>query len=218
MKDYKLKNVSKLVALIIGVLFSSLVFGNTSKELAVKDVKSSYGIEVNKMAPDFSISDIQGNKFNLKNEVKTGPVVLVFYRGGWCPFCNIQLRSLQTELVPQLSANKAKLVVISVDSLDEASKTDNNENLDMTVISDSDASILKLYNVAYKVPGELVTKYINEYKIDLEKSSGKKHHLIAVPSVFVINKSGKIIFSHIDENYKVRVENSEIIEALKTTL
>lgn len=208
MKNTHLKLRNIIFVFLTLNLFSSFSFSKDKQSI------QKYGLEVNLAAPDFTSTDIDGNEFNLKNAYKKGPIVLAFYRGGWCPYCNTQLRSLQSNLVPKLKPYSASLVVLSVDSLDEASKSKKSNELGMTVISDSDAKILKLYNVAFKVPNELVNKYKNEYKIDLEKSSGKDHHLIAVPSVFIINKEGKITYSYVDENYKTRANNKDILKAL----
>ncbi len=193
--------------------FTILSFSFFSSNLALAKQKS-LGISIGNQAPAFSVKDIKGEAFKLEDEIKKGEVVLVFYRGGWCPYCNIQLRSLQAEVLPVVKVKKAQLVVVSVDKVDEALKTQKKEDLGMRVVSDSQAKLIKKYNVAYKVPEDLVKKYKKSYKIDLEKSSGKQHHIIAVPAVFIIDKQGKITFSYVNENYKVRAQVEDIIKAL----
>lgn len=169
------------------------------------------GIELGQKAPEILTKDVQGKKFELSSE--KNPVVLIFYRGGWCPYCNLQLRKLEANVVPKLKKYKAKLVAISVDKVSEAVKTLESQKLNMTVISDSDANIVKAYNLVNKVPQKMVNKYKNDYQIDLEASSGKKHHIIPIPAVYVISK-GIVKFAYANEDYKVRAQEKDILAAL----
>lgn len=174
------------------------------------------GLKVGDEAPQIISADIEGNEFNLKEKLKTGPVIIIFYRGGWCPYCNLQLRNLQAELVPELKKVKASMVAISVDLVKESVKTAKNENLEMFVISDPSATLIKSYKVINQLSLELVKKYKKNYSIDVEKSSGEKHHIIAIPSVFVVDpKDGRISFAYSNEDYKTRAKNKDILENLK---
>lgn len=125
------------------------------------------------------------------------------------------MRNLEEQVVPPLKKSKAQIVAISVDRVEEGLKTKDKQTLSMTLVSDPKAKILKKYNLINKVPEEMVAKFKNDYQIDLEASSGEKHHTIAVPGVFVINQKGVITYSFIDENYKIRAPEEEIIEAVK---
>lgn len=107
------------------------------------------------------------------------------------------------------------MVAISVDIVEEGLKTSGKEQLTSTIISDPDAKILDAYKVKFQVPDELVAKYKNEYKIDLEAASGKKHHFIAVPAVYVVDEKAEITYAFVDENYKVRAPEADIIKAVK---
>jgi peroxiredoxin len=139
-------------------------------------------------------------------------VVVVFYRGGWCPFCNLQMRSLQTKVLPKLAPLHASIVAISVDLPTEGRKTQQKDNLAFRVVSDPKAKLLDAYKVKYAVPADLVAKY-KAHAIDLEAASGEKHHVIAVPAVYVIDAAGKIVYRYVDENYKVRAPEADIIAA-----
>jgi len=173
------------------------------------------GLLRQQLAPQISTTDIDGKKFDLKESLQEGPVVLVFYRGGWCPYCSLQLRNLQAQALPKVTAAGGKLVAISVDKPDAALKTKGREKLGMTILSDPKAQILKAYKVDYKVPEALVEKYIKKYKIDLEAHSGEKHHIIAVPAVYVVNQQGAVTFSYVNEDYKVRAQVEDIIAAVE---
>lgn len=210
---------------ILGLfLISFLVFGcskKTSEESTgvvekVQNLKiSERGLDVGAEAPQITTTDVEGKTFDLSKAAKSGPVVLVFYRGGWCPYCSLQLRKLQLEALPRVKKAGGRLVAISVDKLDSVLKMKAKDSLGMTILSDPKAKILKAYDVDYKVPDELVEKYIKKYKIDLEADSGETHHIIAVPAVFVIGESGRVAFSYVNEDYKVRAQVEDIVSAVE---
>ncbi len=201
---------------------SALVFGFFATTTSLQSFPemafaAEHGLKVGAKAPEISTKDINGKPYQLSSELKRGPVVLVFYRGGWCPHCNTQLRSLEQKVIPKLAAYKASMVAISVDLPQEGLKTASATNLKIPIISDPKAEILGDYNVKYKVPEELVHKYKASYQIDLEKSSGEKHHIIAIPAVFVISEDGKVTFSYANEDYKIRAAENDILKALSKT-
>jgi len=211
------------------ILSCFLIFGCSKKtevgsdaELELNEVKpeahevSDRGLGVGAKAPQISTTDIDGKSFDLNQTLSASPVILVFYRGGWCPYCSLQLRKLQLEALPRIKNAGGKLVAISVDKPGRAVEMKKKENLGMTLLSDPRAKILKAYDVDFKVPDDLVEKYIKKYKIDLEAHSGEKHHIIAVPAVYVINKSGELTFSYVNENYKVRAQVEDILKAVES--
>lgn len=190
-----------LIALLI--VFSSSAFSSNTS-----------GIAVGEQAPQIQVEDIKGQRFDLKESLANGPVVLVFYRGGWCPYCNRQLRKLQRNVVPKLTQYNAKLVAISVDKLTEAAKTEKNENLGMTIVSDPMAALVKKYKVVNQTSNRLVRTYKQLYDIDIEGASGQKHHIIAIPSVFTIAQDGKVVFAYVNEDYTTRALNRDILASL----
>ena len=182
--------------------------------LPVLAVEQETGLKVGDKAPDIHRLDIKGKSFDLATAETAGPVVIVFYRGGWCPFCNLQLHDLQINLVPFAKDHHAQIVAISVDKTTEEAKTQAKHDLTMAIISDTKAELLTAYHVRNQISPELYEKYKTEYKLDLEESSGEKHHIIAVPAVYIVDPHGTIIYAHVDSNYKVRAPLSEIKDAI----
>ena len=172
------------------------------------------GLRVGEMAPDFTASTYEGHKIVLSDYYKKGPVVLIFYRGEWCPFCNLHLKSFQNRLkdFKKLGANT---LAVSVDKPEYGTKIVQKDSLGFEVVSDPQADILKSYNVIYKVPDGLAKKYLNEYHIDLQAHSGRIDHVIAVPATYVIDRSGRIIFAYANVDYKVRTKPEEVLDILK---
>lgn len=172
------------------------------------------GLKVGVMAPDFTALTYEGKEVTLSNYYQDGPVVLIFYRGAWCPYCNIHLKSFQTHL-NEFKQLGATVLAVSVDKPEYGASTVKAEGLGFDVISDSQAEILKAYHVVFQVPDELAQKYLNEYHLDLEAHSGRKDHVIAVPATYVIDQTGEIIFAYANEDYKVRTKPEEVLEVLK---
>ena len=208
---FKLSQLTNLEG-IMSKFTAGLIISLLSFSLFAEDTK---GIKVGEIAPQITTKDINGATFNLENTLNNGPVVLVFYRGGWCPYCNRQLRKLQAEIVPELDKFNAKLVAISVDRLDEIEKTQKKQDLGMTLISDPMASIIKRYNVVNQTSDSFVKTYKESYGIDIEAYSGQKHHIIAVPAIFTISSNGEVVFSYANENYTIRAQNRDIISSLE---
>ncbi len=188
---------------LVALLFTSAAFSSNTS-----------GIAIGEVAPQISVKDIDGSEFDLKESLQENSVVLVFYRGGWCPYCNLQLKNLQTEVVPKLASYNAKLVAVSVDKLNEIEKTQKKASLGMTLISDPTAAIIKRYQVVNQTSDSLVKTYKEQYNIDLEAASGQKHHIIAIPAVFTIAQDGKVVFAYVNEDYTIRAQSRDILSSL----
>lgn len=171
---------------------------------------ATYGLSENDVAPNFQMKDNSGSTFHLNEETKSNPVVLVFYRGGWCPYCSLQLRNLQKNVLPGLNKLKVKLVAISVDKPDQALRLQKKDSLEFTIISDPKAKLLDLYRVKYLVPDNLIKKYKEKLDAHIKEDS---NGFIAVPAVFVIGQKNKIAYSYVNEDYKKRAPEKDILNA-----
>ena len=180
--------------------------------LTSPSLADDYGLPVGTPAPQISTADVTGKPFSLTTQLKEGPVVLVFYRGGWCPYCNLQLRRLEQNLVPKLKKHRATIVAISVDPVEKGLSTNKMTALSFVVLSDPQAKILGNYRVQYRLPDNLLTSYKNNYDIDFKKDT---RGIIAVPAVYVINSQGKITYTFIDEDYKIRAPSKEVLSAVQ---
>lgn len=194
------------------MMIRTLIFLLLSISL-LKAQARDYGIKVGAKAPLFLTSDVEGNEVSLKKLLKRGKVVLVFYRGGWCPYCNLQLRKLQTDLLPTVRKVKGSIVAISVDRLKEGVKTQKTNKVGFIIVSDSKAQIIKQYNLDYNV-SHLVDKYKSNYGIDIENASGNKSHIISVPSVLVIGVDGTVKYAYTNVDYTQRADISDVIKKM----
>ena len=163
--------------------------------------------------PVLTLRDVEGQPFDLKAAIAKAPTVLVFYRGGWCPYCNAQLAGL-AKSAAQLKAMGYQIIGVSPDSPAELKKTIGKNQLDYTLVSDSKAQLIDAMGLGFTVDDATLVKY-KEYGIDLEKSSGETHHILPVPAVYLVDPSGLIKFSYVNPNYKVRLDGGVLMAAAK---
>ncbi|MFC1855832.1 peroxiredoxin family protein [Thermodesulfobacteriota bacterium] len=198
---------------IVVILFSIILLLVSSPYNAVM-AENAYGLKVGEKAPDMTADDVDGNTFDLYRSLESGPVVLVFYLGRWYPYSADQLSELQDKIAKVADKYNAKIVAVSVDKRAEAKKIKRDESLSFTIISDPDTKASTDFKVVQRLTDEVVERYLMVYEIDVEAASGKKHHMVAQPAVFVIDTTGTIVYTYSNKDYKVRANVKEIRRAL----
>jgi len=171
------------------------------------------GIKLGDVAPDFSLSNALGDSVSLKDELKKGPVVLVFYRGAWCPFCNLHLHALQKNL-PQFKQLGAQLITVTPQTPDKSAEQIKKDGLPFEVLSDLKSQVMKDYQLYIELPDDLLAVY-KKHGLDIEAYNGKGRAVIPVPGTFVINQQGIVVAKQAETDYKKRMEPADIIKALK---
>lgn len=205
-----------LTLLLITISFpiTSNAQGNSDKYASVPSSADSIKpLKVGVSIPDVTLATLDNKPVSLNSLVKQKPTVLIFYRGGWCPYCNRHLSELM-KAEAELRKLGWQILAISPDKPENQNESREKKDLTYTLLSDSSMEASVLFGVAYKMDPGTITKY-KMYGIDLEKASGNDHHLLPVPSVFLISKEGIIQYSHHNSNYKKRLSAEEIISAAK---
>jgi len=169
-------------------------------------------LKVGAKVPAASVREMDNKVANLEEITKGKPSVIIFYRGGWCPFCNRHLAELAT-IEADLKSRGYQIIALSPDTPAELTKTLTKEKLSYTLLSDSSADAMKKFGVGFRLDDETFSKYRDQYKIDIERSSGAKHHILPVPSVFVTNAKQEIVFVYSNPDYKVRLKAADILAA-----
>lgn len=190
--------------IIIITIFS--VFGFTL-------VQEQQALKVGEKAPSFSAIDHSGNNIVLDSLLKKGPVVLFFYRGSWCPYCNRQMAELQDSL-HFITDKGASVIAVSPETNKSMEKIIKKSGASFTFISDTIYTIMNAYNVSFKVEDATLKKY-KLVGIDIEESNGNSDHILPVPATYVIGKDGSIKLSYFNKDYKKRVSIKQIITALE---
>jgi peroxiredoxin len=163
-------------------------------------------------APSFALKNAIGKVVSLKDYLAKGPVVLVWYRGGWCPYCNINLHYLQEEL-SNIKAQGANLLALTPETPDQSISTSEKHHLDFEVLSDINNKVAKEYGVVFKLTEEVARIY-NE-KFDLNTHNGDSSNELPLAATYIINTDGEIEYAFLDADYRNRAEPSEIIAFLQ---
>ncbi len=195
----------------ISILISVLVFSSLMC-FAQNETVFPEGLKLGDMAPDFNAIDQDGNVIQLKELLKKGPVVVLFYRGQWCPYCNKQLSHL-TDSIDLIKAKGATVLAISPETKENIQKTIQKTKATFPVLADEDMSIMTSYKVSFAVDEKTVNRY-KGFGIDFDKANGKNGSNLPVPATYIIGIDGKVKYVFFDTNYKKRASVIDIIQNL----
>ncbi len=160
------------------------------------------GLFIGSKAPDFKAKDQNGNEVRLKDLLKKGKVVLVFYRGQWCPYCNRELSRIQDSI--QLIKDKGAMVVaVSPEKQESITATVEKTKAEYPVLYDEGLKIMKAYDVEFEVPENTITRYRNA-NIDIEKNNGANGKYLPVPAVYIIDGESTVTYRFFETDYKKR--------------
>jgi peroxiredoxin len=170
-------------------------------------------VKVGEQAPAVKgLRNAKGEAVDLAAVTNGKTTLLVFYRGGWCPYCNTHLAEL-AQLQPELAANGVQVVAISPDSPETLAAYPEDKKQPYSLLSDSLFEAAKAYGVAFAIDGETQEK-LKGYGIDLAKASGNTTAVLPVPAVFVIGPDGLVKFSHTNADYTKRLSGSQVLKGL----
>jgi len=198
-----------LFALFLGV--APQLYGEEGR--VAEKAEDTEPIKKGVMLPEAQVQTIEGERVSLSSQVGAQPSVLVFYRGGWCPYCTTQLKAL-VELRAELDALGFQLIALSPDRPEMLKESLGELELDYTLLSDAEAHAAKALGIAFQVDEETITLY-KGYGIDLEEASGESHHILPVPTVLLTDKNGVVRYVFSEADYKVRLSNEDLLKAAK---
>ncbi|WP_299679962.1 peroxiredoxin-like family protein [uncultured Dokdonia sp.] len=162
--------------------------------------------------PAITLPNAKGEQVALEALLQEGKVVLTFYRGGWCPYCNIALKALQNAL-PEIKAKGATLVAITPETPDNTLSTHEKNELDFEVLTSENNELARSLGLVYELPENLVALY-KKFGIDLVESQGNEANELPIAATYIIEQNGKISYHYLAEDYKLRADPLEIIAAL----
>lgn len=201
------------IALVIGAFLVAAPFDIVSDEV-YPNAESTKPLKAGAASPEANLRTLEGKPIRLSEVTEGKKTALVFYRGGWCPFCNAHLAEL-AKVEGGLKSMGFQIIALSPDVPEEINKTLGKTKVGYTILSDSKAEATKRFGIAFRVDDQTFTMYRDRFKIDLEKSSGETHHILPVPSVFLIDGKKQIRFAYSNPDYKVRLKSAEIFAAAK---
>ena len=208
--------MSKLIGGLIAMLVcvsSFLAVAGENREDIHASADQVQPLLAGMMAPDFTLRDVNGEDFEFIAAGLDKPVVLSFFRGGWCPYCNMQLSEMR-KAEAQLKDMGFEIWFISIDKPELLLESLDDPDIGYTIYSDSSLQATRAFGLAFQLDDELVKKYVT-YGIDLEKASGENHHVLPAPATYIIGKDGVINFAYVNPNYKVRLHPDVLLAAAK---
>jgi len=202
----------------VGAFMSSLPVGeaqivSASFEKLQASRTGEGAINVGEQAPDFTLPAANGESVTLSGKLAEGPVILSFYRGGWCPFCNLELQALQA-LLPEIRALGASLIGISPETPDNSMTTAEKHRLEFAVLSDIGNKTSRDYGLIFTVYEEMRPLYL-KWGLDVPASNGDTSWELPVPATYVIDTRSVVRAAHVDKDYTRRMEPEQIMTALR---
>ena len=173
-------------------------------------------VMIGQTAPPFELSAADGSRYRLDPTAMPGPAIVVFYRGGWCPYCAAHFMELR-KAEDAIREMGYELVFVSPDRPQKLAESLTQLEVGYTLLSDSDMKAAKAFGVAFEVDEATLNRY-REIGIDLAASSGRDHGLLPVPALFIIGSDGVIRFQYVNPNYKVRISEALFVAAAAAAL
>lgn len=163
-------------------------------------------------APDFTLKNAKGKSVNLYTEIAKGPVILMWYRGGWCPYCNIALRYMQAYL-PEFKKYGALLLALTPENPDKTLSTKEKNKLGFEVLTDKDNAVARSYGLVYTLNDTLKKEY--ETAVGLSKYNGNDRGELPLAATYIVHPNGKIAYAFLDADYRRRAEPADLLRVLK---
>ncbi|WP_418512312.1 peroxiredoxin-like family protein [Corallibacter sp.] len=193
--------------ILILFAFIAVTAVNTINAQVPSNAEDVSPLLIGERVPEATLIDPDGNKLTLKSVIKEKPTVLVFYRGGWCPYCNAQLSGL-SESESKILELGYQIIAISPDNYKNLKPTIQEDNVAYSLYSDPEAKLIQDIGIGFETPS-MAKMYIKK------KTKMDATDILPVPTVMVLNTSGEILFEYINPNYKVRLSESLLLSALK---
>ncbi len=185
-------------------------FANGVEELRQSGILKNV-LQVGDHVPDFVLGNALGKQISLSELLKSGPVVLTWYRGGWCPYCNIELKHLQN-LLPQFQQYTAQLVALSPELPDKSLTTIEKNNLQFEVLTDYNNDVARQFGIVFTINDDLVEIYNGFHPLDTY--NGVPTNELPIPATYIIDQDFTIRYGYVEPDYRKRAVPEEIIKAL----
>lgn len=167
-------------------------------------------VAVGAKAPPFTAREVDGRAFRFDPTALKSPVMLIFYRGGWCPYCNTHLQDLHS-VEPKIVALGYQILFLSTDR-PELLYSSLKEKVNYHILSDSSMAAAQAFGVAYRLD-DATLKKMKSFGVDLDATQGTSNHELPVPSVFIVDRGGVVRFRHFDADYRVRLDAASVLAA-----
>lgn len=186
---------------------------DSNREIIATGIEGS-ALKTGDKAPDFALTSAKGETVTLSERLKDGPVVLIFYRGGWCPYCNLELRAYQQEM-ESFKALGASLIAVTPESPDNSLSTSEKNELSFDVLSDTGFEASDAFGLTFSFPEKLRGVY-EGFGLDIPATNADDAWRLPIPAAYVIAPDGTITLHHVDVDYTKRLDPQDALNALNT--
>ncbi|WP_298953202.1 peroxiredoxin-like family protein [uncultured Nonlabens sp.] len=190
---------------------SQEIMSNGIKELKASHIASK-SLKTGDKIPAIQLPNQNNELVDVQEILKTNKVVLSFYRGGWCPYCNLELKALQ-HFLPEIEEKGARLIAISPETPDNSMTTHEKNELTYDILTDKNNELARVMNLVFKLPKDLQGLY-KKFGIDLERTQENTSQELPLAATYVIGKNGIIEYHFIEEDYKLRADPKEILDTI----
>lgn len=187
------------------------VFGKSIQDLKAKNMEDS-SISVGDKFPDFSLPNTSDKTVALKELLQNGKVIIAFFRGSWCPYCNLELKALQDNL-KQIIGKNVTLIAVSPQTSDYSEELKINHHLEFELLTDKNNALAKQLGITFELQNYVIPTY-SSLGIELSEYNENNNNELPVPAVFVIDTNSSIVYKFVDTNYMNRINIQELIEQL----
>lgn len=187
-------------------------FARSTQEL-IDSGQAERTIKAGEAAPDFSLTDQDGNTVTLKDLLAKGPVVLSFYRGVWCPYCNIELKALEAA-ADDIRARGASLVSISMQGAADSRKSQRDNSLSFPILTDTSGELANRFGLRWTLQ-DYAVEYHQMFGVELPKIHGDGQWNLPMPARYVIAQDGTIAYAEVNPDYTRRPEPSDLFPVLE---
>ncbi|MGA7433696.1 MAG: peroxiredoxin-like family protein [Xanthobacteraceae bacterium] len=179
----------------------------------LRDGLAKTALKAGDRAPPIALTNAKGAIVDIKSLLVRGPAIVTFYRGGWCPYCNLELRAFQ-QILPEIKAAGASLVAISPEKPDDTLSTAEKNALDFEVLSDVGQKVGRAFGLVYTFSDELISTY-KQFGQDIPGRNASDEWALPISATYVIGQNGHIIYAYTDADYRDRAEPAEVLKVLK---
>ncbi|MBH0068068.1 peroxiredoxin-like family protein [Pseudoalteromonas sp. NZS100] len=204
---YNVQKDAKLPADVLALM------NTTNEELIAQHIKNN-ALQIGQKVENFSLANHNGENIELADLLKKGPVIISFYRGGWCPYCNLELKALN-DYLPQFKTQSAQLIAISPQLPDETLSTAQKNDLEFDVLCDVSNKVAEQFGLLFTLDERIQALY-TQFGIDFEHYYGDKSFKLPLPATYVINQEGVITYAFLSEDYTLRAEPIDVMTALES--
>ena len=206
-------NKNRLLAAIFFAVFAGSALAQSQRTDIHPDANDVQPLLPGMQAPAFDVFSVEGQPVHFDPENMQKPLVLTFFRGGWCPYCNLHLAELR-KAESELKEMGFDIWFISIDRPEILYDSLEQPDIDYTILSDSGLAATRAFGLAFRVKAETLERY-EKYGIDLEGASGQSHHVLPAPSTFIIASDGMIRFQYTNPDYAVRLHPDVLLAAAR---